>query len=99
MYEVRIRQTANQNFNTQINKHGFNFNLRSFRGLMYVTVDVDGVNAVTGFRVVHNAEILPASVARTVGGNFRFICQDSEYPSFDKLDGVACRLLFYEKGE
>lgn len=99
MYEVKIRQTANQNFNTSINKHGFNFNLRSFRGLLYATVDVDGVNVVAGFRVVHNAEILPASIARAVGGNFRFITQDGSYPTYKDLDGVACRLLFYERGE
>lgn len=99
MYEVDLQKTPNQSFNTSINNHGFGFVIRQFRGLAYVSIDVDGNNVVNGIRAAHNADLLPASIARAVGGNFRFICQDKNYPNAELYDGVKCRLLFFENGE
>lgn len=99
MLMIPLTKNYNQSFTTSINSHKLAITLRSFRKLIYASVDVDEVNAVNGFRIVQNAEILPWSFARKIGGNIMFLTNNGQYPYPEDFDNSVCKLVFKEFGE
>jgi len=99
MVEYKLSSVPNQMFNTNINGSNFEFTFRSFRGIVYINVSVDGNLVCSGVRAVPNTNLFPNKVNSAAGGTFQFQCLDDSYPQYDKFDGITCRFIFTPFGE
>lgn len=93
-YSIALSKVPNQTFTTNINGSSFEFSFRSFRGLMYANVTIDGVLRQAGVRCVPNANLFKSAVNIAAGGIFRFNCLDDSYPSYTGFDGTTCRFVY-----
>ena len=79
MVEYKLSSVPNQMFNTNINGSNFEFTFRSFRGIVYINVSVDGNLVCSGVRAVPNTNLFPNKVNIAAGGTFQFHCLDDSY--------------------
>lgn len=98
-YTYAIKDIPNQVFNTNIGNRNFEFELRSFRGYIYVSVRIDGEIACAGVRAIPNQSLFPATVNDAAGGIFAFLCPYSDYPTAENMNTVACRFAFCQYSE
>lgn len=95
-YEYELIKTANQMFNTNIGENNFEFRFRTFRGITYVDLKINGERASASVRALPNASIFNDTINNIAGGKFMFECQTDDYPHFENFDGIACRFVFIE---
>ena len=96
IYQIECSRDYNQKFFTSLNGHKVALELRTFRGVIYATIDIDGERATTGIKAISGVNLLGSAVARTIGGNIRFVTIDGRYPAPEDFDGHTCCLLYFE---
>ena len=90
---------ANQTFKLSPNGVTYNFSLRFFRDLMYVTIRNEDMAVYVGsLRCADRQWLLPWRRAGYGNGNFRFEDDNRQYPDFRNF-GTSCRLVFYSAAE
>lgn len=95
-YEFELIKTANQMFNTNIGENNFEFRFRTFRGLTYVDLKINGSQVAASTMALPNRSIFSDDIRRIAGGVFMFECQTDDYPNFEDFDGIKCRFVFIE---
>lgn len=98
-YASALSKVPNQTFTTNVNGATFAFSFRSFRGLMYANVTIDGVLHQAGVRCVPNQSLFKGGVNNIAGGIFKFVCADDSYPSYRNFDGVTCVFTYIPHNE
>ena len=98
-YSEAMSNVPNQMFNTNINGHNFEFRFRTFRGIMYADVRVDGTLMQSGAKCIPNQPLFLGTVNALADGAFMFICMDELYPSYELLDGTTCRFIYTPSSE
>lgn len=93
-YSIALSKVPNQRFTTTVNGSQFEFSFRSFRGLMYANVTINGVLRQAGVRCVPNENLFKSTVNLAADGIFRFDCLDDSYPSYTGFDGTTCRFVY-----
>lgn len=99
MLTYELVRFPNQRFDTNVGSRNFDFTLRTFRGIIYVTLRIDGELTAAGIRATPNASLFSEPVNRIAGGEFRFVCQTEDYPSHEDFDGVRCVFAFIPEAE
>lgn len=95
-YKYELTKTANQMFNTNIGSNNFEFRFRTFRGLTYVNLRINGEIASASIKALPNVSIFNDAINNIAGGKFMFECQADDYPHFEMFDGISCRFVFIE---
>lgn len=98
-YSNAFAKVPNQKFNTNINGHTFEFEFRTFRGIMYANVLIDSTLVDAGVRCMPNQSLFPGKVNYLAGGIFQFKCLDGAYPSYEGFDGTTCRFVYIPNSE
>ena len=89
----------NQRFTLAPNGVVYDFSLRFFRDLMYVTIRNQEGNVYVGaMRCADRRWLIPFRRPGYGDGNFRFEDDNGEYPDFRNF-GTSCRLVFYSAAE
>ena len=83
----------NQKFNTTCAGNSVAVSLRTFRGIVYANVSVNGELVCAGRPCLPNEPIFPRPVEVAIGGSFRFVCDGDEYPAWEKFGTEACYLV------
>lgn len=91
-YLFDLVKFPNQTFSTTANGNSLEISLRTFRGIMYASITVNGTPIEAGRRCLANEMIFSNSVAQTIGGNFRFVCETNDFPNYQDFDGKRCVL-------
>lgn len=91
-YLFDLVKFPNQTFSTTVNGNSLEISLRTFRRIIYANITVNGALVEAGRRCLANEMIFSKSVAQTIGGNFRFICETDDYPNYQDFDGKKCVL-------
>ena len=95
---LKMTKDYNVAFRTSLNRHSVSFQLNTSRGLMYISVWIDGENVVAGEKVVRGVSILPGRYRSVVGGVLYFGGSGVGYPDAASMDGVATQFV-YESDE
>lgn len=99
MTQYNLLNAANQRFGTTVNGHDFQFRLRTFRDVLYVDVTADGEITLGSVKALPNVGILSDELRRIADGDFGFICQYGDYPSYDLFNTSACVFVYRQKDE
>lgn len=99
MTKYNLPGVPNQTFEIQIEGVLFFFTLRTFRGSMFVDIDMDGDRIISGLRVVNEHNILPRTASDSVSGNFQFRVAGRGYPDYTLLNSGYAYMLFIPYGE
>ena len=93
------KSVPNQRFTFSPGGVEYNFTLRFFRDLMYVTIRNRVGNVYVGaLRCANMQWLLPYRTADYGDGNFRFEDDNGQYPDYRNF-GTSCRLVFYTADE
>lgn len=91
-YIFDLVKFPNQTFSTTANGNSLEIALRTFRGIIYANITVNGTLVEAGRRCLANERIFSKSVEQAIGGNFRFVCETDDYPNYQNFDGKSCVL-------
>ena len=98
MISFRLVKTPNQKFSTNINNHVFEFSFRTFRGVTYVTVAIDGTTMECSVKAIPNTSLFTSPTNKIAGGEFEFICSSDDYPHYEKFNGIDVIFAFIPFG-
>lgn len=99
MEEVSIQSTPNQQVEyTAPDGRFYSIHLYSFNGLTFADVKIDNVEACYGVVCVPNANLIPYDYMAQDGGNFRFQCNDENYPYWNYYNNTQ-QLYYYSPEE
>lgn len=93
-YSIALSKVPNQRFTTNVNGHTFEFSFRTFRGLIYANVTIDGVMYHAGAMCIPNDSLFNSEVNHVANGIFRFDCIEDEYPKYNNFDGTTCKFVY-----
>jgi len=100
MTTYNLLKTPNQKFSTSMNGNAVEIRIRTFRGLMYVSISINGKLVESSVRAMPNTDLFGTTVRRTLGGNFMFVCvEKDEYPEYKKLNGTDVVFAFVGENE
>jgi len=96
MESYAIGNYPNQQFSVQVNGVFVTFRLRTFRDITYasVTINDEEEPAAGSIRCTPNEWLLNAELKRRVGGNFKFVTAENEYPHYTKFNTEDCKFVF-----
>ena len=98
-YTYNLIKSPNITFNTNIGNSNFEFTFRTFRGIIYISVYIDGELVCSGIKAVPNKSLFPSEVNNSAGGIFAFLCNYDGYPTYEMFDGFKCVFAFCPYGE
>lgn len=91
--EIPINRLPNQETTFYYNGNTFTIHLYQWRNLMYADILMNGNPVAQGARCMPNDYVIQKATSTNIGGNFKFICVDNEYP-FWTLFNKSQRLEF-----
>lgn len=97
MIYFELSSVPNQTFTTTLNGYGVEFYIRSFRGLLYCTINLNDGSKWAGARAITDMSIFPAWINRKIGGRLMFVGDADEYPDYTQFADGGFRLA-YEEG-
>lgn len=97
-YKLDLLAVPNQSFNTTINGQNVCIELRTARGICYMSISQDGEYLIAGVKCLPNIGLLTASVRRLINGDLKFYCRTDDYPDYRKFATADCQLI-YEANE
>lgn len=86
----------NQRFTTTCSGNSVALSLRTFRGIVYASVAVNGVDVCCGRPCLPNEPIFPRPAEGAIGGSFRFVCDGDDYPNYEAFGTESCYLVLEE---
>ena len=99
MRTFSLKSVPNQRFSVIPERAVYDFSLRFFRDLLYVTIrNGSGAVYVGALRCADRQWLLPWRRPGYGDGNFRFEDDNGQYPDYRNF-GSSCRLVFYPYAE
>ena len=86
----------NQRFTTTCSGNSVAVSFRTFRGIVYASVAVNGVDVCCGRPCLPNEPIFQRPAEGAIGGSFRFVCDGDDYPNYEAFGTEACYLVLDE---
>jgi hypothetical protein len=83
----------NQIFSTTTAGNSVEITLRTFRGVIYANVSVNGVLMCAGARCIANKKIFPSRVENAMGATMYFECSTDKLPSYTQFNTPQCMLV------
>lgn len=77
-YIFNISDATNQTFTCSVDTIAYDFTIRMFRDIMYVSIAANGDKVVDGVRACPNQYLIPKGLERN--GNFMVESVDEHYP-------------------
>lgn len=99
MFQYNLMNVPNQDFTITANENEFLIRIRTFRGIAYADVSVNGVLTNTAMRCVANTPIFTDEVNRAAGGVFMFKCLGDDYPDYKDFNTDNCLFVLVPFGE
>lgn len=93
-YTYQLIKAPNLMFNTNIGDNNFEFSFRTFRGIIYVSVRINGELKCSGIKAIPNKSLFGSVVNNAAGGIFAFLCNYDGYPTHEMFDGYRCVFAF-----
>lgn len=93
-YKLDLLAVPNQRFNTTLNGQNITVELRTARGICYMSLSQDGKYIAAGIKCIPNAGLLTANVRRIINGDLMFVCHTDDYPSYEKFTTANCKLIY-----
>jgi len=85
MIQIDLNITPNQSFAFSVSGVNYDIELKLADGIEYATVSADNVVLCSAVRCVPREFIIPYEYL-TKGGNFLWVCDDGEYPNWEKFN-------------
>ena len=86
MLKINLNNAPSQSFGISISGVNYDITLKLAGGIEYASVSADNVVLCSGVRCIPNKPIIPYPYL-TKGGNFYWVCDDGEYPDWEKFNG------------
>lgn len=83
----------NQIFSTTTAGNSVEITLRTFRGVIYANVSVNGVLMCAGARCLANKKIFPSRVENAMRATMYFECSTDDLPSYIQFNTPQCMLV------
>ena len=99
MTEYIIGKYKNQTFSIEQGEIYLNFRLRTFRGIIYMSLYDENGDIISGIRCVNNQFLFPRHIENRFGCNVKFVNYNGDYPNSDDFNGATCRFYLYTKDE
>ena len=97
-YKLDLRAVPNQSFNTTLNGQNIAVELRTARGICYMSISQDGIYLAAGIKCLPNIGLLAAPMKNLINGDFKFYCRTDDYPFYTNFATEDCQLS-YEANE
>ena len=97
-YKLDLLAVPNQSFNTTLNGQNITVELRTARGICYVSISQDGEYLAAGIKWLPNIGLLPAPLKNLINGDLKFHCRTDDYPFYTNFATEDCQLI-YEANE
>lgn len=97
MQLINLDSIPNQSFSTYIDGVPYSITLRTAQGATLVTIESGGEALITNALCVPGENLLSYN-SRRKKGNFRFVCQNDEYPYYENF-GKNCFLTYVPEEE
>lgn len=94
---IPLEPIPNQSFSTTVEGITYKITLRTAQNATLASIESAGRTLITNALCVPGGNILPYPAYRK-GGNFRFVCQDNQYPYYENF-GKTCFLAYIPKAE
>lgn len=100
MYAFPLNQSSpNQSFTTVVDGFTFDITLQTAFGILFATVDIDGVRVKTSCRCINQQWIVPYPAYLPEGcGNFMFLVNGEQYPNYGDFNST-CVLVYFSADE
>lgn len=86
----------NQVFSTTAAGNSLEITLRTFRGVLYANVTINGVLQCAGARCLANRKVFPGRVETLMGASMYFSCMTDDLPSYQQFNTPQCELIIEE---
>ena len=83
MLNIPLQTIPNQSFSLQLDGNTYDLRIHDEGNIMAVSVNINNVEIVTGFRAVPGALVLPYEYLEN--GNFLITTMDDEYPDWRRF--------------
>lgn len=93
---IPTTKTPNQTFFIVLDSVNYEISLQTSLDLLFITIVADEETLCTSVAVCNNQQILYDFQKR--GGQFYMICDNEDYPSYDKL-GESVNLIYVSDSE
>ena len=93
---IPTTKTPNQTFFIVLDSVNYEISLQTSLDLLFITIVADEETLCTSVAVCNNQPILSDFQKR--GGQFYMICDNEDYPSYDKL-GESANLIYVSDSE
>ena len=97
-YKLDLLAVPNQSFNTTLNGQNITVELRTARGICYMSISQDGIYLAAGIKCLPNISLLPAPMKNLINGDLKFHCRTDDYPFYTNFATEDCQLI-YEANE
>lgn len=98
MLTIPLSNVPNQSFEFVYGGFVYSVTLKTYRSVVYGSVSIDDEPICQSIRCVNNQWIIPYEAIWSGKGNFRFECDDANYPNYENF-GSSCHLRFYPSDE
>lgn len=92
MQQITLAPIPSQSFITTVGGNRYGFKFYSIDGHTAYDLDINGVNVISGFKMVNDVPLLPYKY-QEVNGNFIMSLPEREIPDYTRFG--ASQLLFY----
>lgn len=96
MQLIPLQAIANQKFSITLDGNNFTIELRYTNGVMSISIDLNSVNIIQGYRVVAGMRVIPCKYQEA--GNFIFTTQSFALPDYTQF-GVTQQLIYATQAE
>ena len=97
-YKLDLLAVPNQSFNTTLNGQNITVELRTARGICYMSISQDGIYLAAGIKCLPNIGLLPSPLKNLINGDLKFHCRTDDYPFYTNFATEDCQLI-YEANE
>ena len=97
-YKLDLLAVPNQSFNTTLNGQNITVELRTARGICYMSISQDGIYLAAGIKCLPNIGLLPSPMKNLINGDLKFHCRTDDYPFYTNFATEDCQLI-YEANE
>ena len=93
-YKLALLSVPNQSFNTTLNGQNITVELRTARGICYMSISQDGEYLAAGSKCLPNIGLLPAPMKNLINGDLKFHCRTDDYPFYTNFETEDCQLIY-----
>lgn len=97
MNTIPLEPIPNQSFSTTVEGITYKITLRTAQNATLASIESGGRTLITNALCVPGGNILPYPAYKK-SGNFRFMCQDNQYPYYENF-GKTCFLAYIPEAE